>query len=53
MCKSPKIQLERYPKRDAVARLRAVYACLERGWQERRQTADRQTAPKPKQEEGS
>ena len=53
MSKSPKIQLERLPKRDAMARLRAVYACLERGWKERRHAADRQAASKPKQEEES
>ncbi len=52
MSKSPKVQTERLPKRDAIARLRAVYACLERGWQER-QAADGQTASRLKQEEGS
>ena len=52
MSKSPKVQLKRLPKRDAVARLRAVYACLERGWQEHHQVANRQTISKPKQEEG-
>lgn len=51
MSESPKIQLERLPKRDAIARLRAVYACLERSRQARRRAVDRQTASKPKQEE--
>jgi hypothetical protein len=51
MSASSKIQMERLPKRDAIARLRAVYACLERGWQERHRAADRQTASKPKKEE--
>ena len=53
MSKLPKIQLERLPKRDAVVRLRAVYACLEQGWKERRRAADRQATPQPKQEETS
>lgn len=53
MSKAPKVEMERLPKRDAVARLRAVYACLERGWQERQRTADEQNASKPKQEEAS
>jgi len=53
MSRSPKVQMERLPKRDAVARLRAVYACLERGWQERRQAAERRAVSKPKQEEAS
>jgi len=53
MSKSPKIQLERLPKRDAVVRLRAAYACLEQGWHKCRQTIDRQPASKPKQEEAS
>jgi hypothetical protein len=44
--------MERLPKRDAVARLRAAFACLERGWQER-QTAKQQTASNPKPEEVS
>jgi len=39
----PKIRLERLPKRDAVTRLRAVYACLERGWQARRQIKTKST----------
>lgn len=52
MSKAPKVQTERLPKRDAVVRLRAVYACLERGWQER-QVANRPTISKQKQEEGS
>jgi len=41
-----RIRLERLPKRDAVIRLRAVYACLERGWQARRQVAAQQTEAK-------
>ena len=51
MSKLPKVKTERVPKRDAVARLRAVYICLERGWQER-QASDQQTVSKPKPEEG-
>jgi hypothetical protein len=48
----PKIRLERLPKRDAVVRLRAVYACLERGWQTRQRVATRQSKSKfTKQEE--
>ena len=38
----PKIKLERLPKRDAVVRLRAVYACLERGWRTRQRILDQQ-----------
>jgi hypothetical protein len=38
----PKIQMERLPKRDAIARLRAVYACLERGWRARQRVLDQQ-----------
>jgi len=53
MSKLPQIQLERLPKRDALVRLRAAYACLEQGGHKRHQTADRQPAAKPKQEEGS
>ena len=53
MSKPPKIRLERLPKRDAVIRLRAVYACLERGWQTRRQATGRQTKAKSSQEEES
>lgn len=53
MSKLPKIQLERLPKRDAVARLRTLYAYLERGWQERHRAADRQPSSQPKQEEVS
>ena len=52
MSKLPKVKTERLPKRDAVVRLRAVYACLERGWQEC-QTAEQQTVSKPNPEEGS
>ena len=51
MSTPPKIRLERLPKRDAVIRLRAVYACLERGWQARRQVAAQQTKAKPTEEE--
>ncbi|MBS1251520.1 MAG: hypothetical protein MAG451_00553 [Anaerolineales bacterium] len=60
MSKPPTIHLERLPKRDAVARLRAAYACLERGWRARlpvparqtgRRAADRQTESKSTQEE--
>ncbi len=47
----PKIQLERLPKRDAVTRLRTVYACLERGWRARQGEANRQTKTKPIQQE--
>jgi hypothetical protein len=52
MSKPREIYLERLPKRDAVTRLRAAYACLERGWQARR-AADRQpqATSKQKQEE--
>jgi len=53
MSKPPKIRLERLPKRDAVIRLRAVYACLERGWQARRQVVVQQTKVKSTQEEVS
>lgn len=53
MSKPPKIHLERLPKRNAVIRLRAVYACLERGWQARRQVAVQQTEAKSTQEEVS
>lgn len=49
----PKIRLERLPKRDAVIRLRAVYACLERGWQARQQVAIQQTKPQSTREEVS
>jgi len=47
----PKIKLERLPKRDADTRLRAVYACLERGWQARQRVANEQTKPQTIQEE--
>ena len=53
MSAPPKIQLERLPKRDAVIRLRAVYACLERGWQARRQVVVQQTEAKSTEEEES
>jgi hypothetical protein len=52
MSKSLKIHLERLPKRDAVARLRAAYVCLERGWRARR-AANRQPQATSKQEEVS
>jgi hypothetical protein len=48
-----KVHLERLPKRDAVARLRAAYACLEQGWRIRRRAVDRQTGSRSKQEEKS
>jgi hypothetical protein len=51
MSKPIEIHLERLPKRDAVARLRAAYACLERGWQARRRAADRQTQSTSKKQE--
>jgi hypothetical protein len=51
MSAPPKIRLERLPKRDAVPRLRAVYALLERGWQARQRTAKEQQQTKPAQEE--
>ncbi len=51
MSKPLEIHLERLPKRDAVARLRAAYTCLERGWRVRRRAADRQTKSTSKQEE--
>lgn len=47
----PKIQLERLPKRDAVARLRAVYACLKRGWQARQRVVHQQTKRETIQQE--
>jgi hypothetical protein len=53
MSKPPKIRLKRLPKRDAVIRLRAAYACLERGWRTRQQVADRQNKTKSTQEEES
>lgn len=49
----PKIRLERLPKRDAVPRLRAVYALLKRGWQARQRAAKRQMKTKATQEEAS
>lgn len=54
MSKPLKIHLERLPKRDAVARLRAAYARLEQGWRARR-AADRypQATSKQEQEEES
>ena len=53
MSAPPKIRLERLPKRDAVPRLRAAYALLERGWQARQRTAKEQMRTKPAQEEAS
>lgn len=53
MSKSPKIRLERLPKRDALARLRAAYACLDKDWQKGRRIVDRQPASQAKQEEAS
>ena len=52
MSRPLKIHLERLPKRDAVARLRAAYASLERGWWARR-AAERQPQATSKQEEVS
>lgn len=52
MSKLFKVHLERLPKRDAVARLRAAYASLERGWRARR-AADRRPQATSKQEEVS
>lgn len=53
MSKPRKVHLERLPKRDAVAKLRAAYACLERGWRVRRRDVDRQTEIKSEQEDAS
>lgn len=53
MSKPLKIHLERLPKRDAVARLRAAYAYLEKGWRVRRHAADQQVESLSRQEEGS
>lgn len=57
MSKLPKIELEHLPKRDAVARLRMAYACLEQGWQEHcrmvEQEAAKATMEPEKKEEGS
>lgn len=50
MSKLPKVKTEHLPKRDAVARLRAVYAFLERGWKER-QTAEKQSVSRFNPEE--
>jgi len=47
----PKLRLERLPKRDAVTRLRAVYAGLERGWRARQPEANQQPKTKPIQQE--
>jgi hypothetical protein len=47
----PKIELERLPKRDAVTRLRAVYAGLERGWRARQGDGNQQTKTKTIQQE--
>jgi len=49
---SPQIQLERLPKRDAVTRLRAVYAGLERSWRTAgQQEANQQTKTETIQQE--
>ncbi|MEA3340098.1 MAG: hypothetical protein U9R15_09045 [Chloroflexota bacterium] len=54
MSKPLKIHLERLPKRDAVARLRAAYTRLERGWRARRAIDQQpQATSKQKQEEVS
>ena len=53
MSKPRKIFMERLPKRDAATRLRAAYACLERGWRARRRDAGRQSQATSKQEEVS
>jgi hypothetical protein len=53
MSKPPRIRLERLPKRDAVVRLRAAYACLERSWQVRRSADERQSQSASKQEKVS
>ena len=47
----PQIQLERLPKRDAVTRLRAVYACLARGWRARQRAGKPQTKTETIQQE--
>ena len=47
----PQIQLERLPKRDAVTRLRAVYAGLDRGWQARQREENQQTKTETIQQE--
>jgi hypothetical protein len=47
----PKIRLERLPKRDAVTRLRTVYACLERGWRVRQQETNPMARTNPTQQE--
>ena len=48
---SPQIQLERLPKRDAVTRLRAVYAGLERSWRTGQREANQQTKTETIQQE--
>jgi hypothetical protein len=53
MSRPLKIHLERLPKRDAVVRMRAAYAYLEKGWRDRRRAADQQAESLSKQEEGS
>jgi len=45
------IRLERLPKRDAVTRLRTVYACLARGWQARQQETNQVVRTSPTQQE--
>ncbi len=53
MSKPCEIYLERLPKRDAVTRLRAAYACLERSWQARRSADERRSQSTSEQEEES
>ena len=53
MSAQPEVRLEHLAKRDAVVRLRAVYALLERGWQVRRRVAAQPLKKKSKQEEVS
>jgi hypothetical protein len=58
MSKLPKIHLEHLPKRDAVARLRMAYACLEQGWQTHCRKVEQEAVkttkePREKKEESS
>ena len=53
MSAPPQVRLERLPKRDAVIRLRAVYACLEQGWQRRQRVAIQRIKKRLVQEERS
>jgi len=50
MSATPKIRLERLPKRDAALRLRAAYAVLERGRQARQKETKQQPKTKSAQE---